>query len=171
MLQVPMEPIGYPATNPGPRSLLASNDANANTDALLWHMSRFTGYTGITNYMGGKLLTEGGALKPILRVLKDRGLVMLEDASINLTATGSIAKMQNLKYKRADTVIDADPNPASIRAALELLEGQARTTGFAIGTGSGLQITIETVRDWAKELGERDILLVPVSAAYKGRRT
>jgi uncharacterized protein len=171
MLQVPMEPIGYPASNPGPRTLLASGDAKANSDALLWHMSRFAGYTGITNYMGGKFLAEGNALKPILRILKDRGLVMLEDSSVSLTATGSIAKMESLKYKRADTIIDADPNPASIRAALELLEGQARTTGFAIGTGSGLQITIDTVRDWAKELGDRDILLVPVSAAYKGRRT
>jgi len=40
---------------------------------------------------------------------------------------------------------------------------------FAIGTGSGLDITIETVAEWAKTLHEKGILLVPVSAAYKGR--
>jgi hypothetical protein len=68
-------------------------------------------------------------------------------------------------------VIDADPSPASIRAALDMLEGEARTNGFAIGTGTGLQVTIDSVAEWSKQLQERGILLVPVSAAYKGRRT
>ena len=57
MLQLPMEPVGYPARNPGPKTLLARSGDDDNRDALLWHMSRFAGYTGITNYMGGRFLT------------------------------------------------------------------------------------------------------------------
>ena len=64
-----------------------------------------------------------------------------------------------------------------------MLHDQARNRAYAraielaapgrrvldIGTGSGLDVTIETVAEWAKTLQEKGILLVPVSAAYKGR--
>ena len=40
---------------------------------------------------------------------------------------------------------------------------------MAIGSGTGLEITIEEVTDWAKSLNDRGILLVPLSAAYRGR--
>ena len=66
-------------------------------------------------------------------------------------------------------VIDADPTPQSIAAALELLEGEASANGFAIGTGSGLEVTIDSVKPWAEKLQDKGILLVPVSAIYKGR--
>ena len=36
-------------------------------------------------------------------------------------------------------------------------------------TAEGLDVTIETVAEWAKTLQDKGILLVPVSAAYKGR--
>ena len=59
----------------------------------------------------------------------------------------------------------------AIAAALARLEKDARRNGQAIATGSGLDVTIETVAEWAKTLQEKGILLVPVSAAYKGRAT
>ena len=71
--------------------------------------------------------------------------------------------------QRASIVIDAEPTAAAIAGALETLEQEAVRNGAAIGTGSGLDITIETVAEWAKTLHEKGILLVPVSAAYKGR--
>ncbi len=43
-LQVPLEPIGYPASNPGPKTLLGDTSEAENIDALRWHMSRFAGY-------------------------------------------------------------------------------------------------------------------------------
>ena len=70
--------------------------------------------------------------------------------------------------RRAHIVIDAEPDPASIARALKQLETEAQANGFAIGTGTGLDITIDTVDEWASELEERGIVLVPVSAVYQG---
>jgi hypothetical protein len=169
LLQLPMEPLGYPANNPGPKTLLADAAAAANIEALHWHMSRFAGYTGITNYMGGHLLSTAPALKPVMMELSKRGLVYLEDASIALTVSQAVAKETRLPERRAQVVIDADPTPQSIAAALELLEGEALSHGFAIGTGSGLEVTVDSVKAWAEQLQSKGILLVPVSAMYKGR--
>jgi uncharacterized protein len=169
LLQLPMEPVGYPANNPGPKTLLADAEKAANLESLHWHMSRFAGYTGITNYMGGRLLSTPSALKPVMAEISKRGLVYLEDASTALTVSEAIAKETRLSERRAQVVIDADPTPQSIAAALELLEGEARANGFAIGTGSGLEVTVDSVKAWAEQLQKKGILLVPVSAMYKGR--
>ena len=168
-LQVPLEPIGYPANSPGPKTLEGDTTEAENLDALRWHMSRFTGYAGVVNYMGSRFLSMPKAIKPMLAELKQRGVLFLEDGSMALSATENSAKSISMPIKRAQVVIDADPNPQAIIAQLTLLEEQATGTGFAVGTGTGLDVTINTVREWAKAAAERGIILVPITAAYKGR--
>jgi uncharacterized protein len=168
-LQVPMEPIGFPANNPGPKTLVADAPDAENLNALRWHMSRFTGYAGVVNYQGSKFLSIPKALRPVFGEVKDRGLYFLEDGSMALSSTESAASITKARVQRAKVVIDADPSPEAIISALTLLEEQATGTGLAIGTGSGLEVTIDTVRDWAKAAAERGIVLVPISASFKGR--
>jgi polysaccharide deacetylase 2 family uncharacterized protein YibQ len=171
MLQVPMEPIGYPGNNPGPKTLLSDASPADNLSALRWHMSRFAGYTGITNYMGAKFLVSEPAVTPMMKEIKKRGLVYLEDATVNLTLSPKVVQQVNLPMRRAALVIDAEPTADAIAEALDRLEQEAIRNGSAIGSGSGLEVTIDTVAEWARGLQDKGILLVPVSAAYKGRAT
>jgi polysaccharide deacetylase 2 family uncharacterized protein YibQ len=171
ILQVPMEPIGYPAANPGPKTLLASADKNANLDALAWHMGRFAGYAGVMNYMGGKLLSEPQALQPILSEIRRRGLFYLDDGTAGRSMAGQVAKTVGLRLRTGHKVIDANADPQQIAAVLLELEAEARVNGAAIGTGAGLEVTIEAVAQWAKTLNDKGIILVPLSATFKGRQT
>ena len=166
---MPLEPVGFPATNPGPKTLLGDGSEAENISALRWHLSRFSGYAGVVNYMGGRFLSMPRALKPVLSELKARGIVFLEDGSLALSSTENAAKLAKTQVSRAKVVIDADPSPQSIISALTLLEEEATGTGFAVGTGSGLEVTIDTVREWAKAAAERGIILVPITASYQGR--
>lgn len=168
-LQMPLEPLGYPASNPGPKTLVGDAPEAENIDALRWHMGRFAGYSGIVNYMGGRFLSMPKALKPVFGELKSRGLLFLEDGSLALSSTEAAAKSTNLQVRRAKVVIDADPSPESIRSALALLEEEAKSSGMAIGTGSGLEVTIDVLKDWAAEAADRGIILIPVTASFKGR--
>lgn len=171
LLQLPLEPFGYPATNPGPKTLMTGAGDSANLEALLWHMSRFAGYVGITNYMGGRFLGDPQALRPVLAEMKKRGLLFLDDGTVGRSLAAETGKIVGLPVKSAAKVIDADPSAGAIEQALSELEAEARQTGFAIGTGTGLEVTIETVQEWSRALAEKGILLVPVSAAYRGRAT
>lgn len=171
LLQVPMEPLGYPGINPGPNTLLSDAHPEQNAAALKWLMSRFAGYSGITNYMGARLLGAERALAPVMKELKARGLVYLEDASVSLTISPKVVQQVKLPMQRASLTIDAEATAPAIMAALEQLEREAERNGLAIATGSGLDVTIETVAEWAKTLQEKGMILVPVSAAYKGRAT
>lgn len=169
MLQVPMEPLGYPANNPGPQTLMAESSDVANEQALHWHMTRFSGYTGLVNYMGGRFMNAPKPLRTLFAEVRQRGLYFLEDGSVQLSARSTVAKVTNAQTRRADIVLDATPTPEAITAQLELVEGQARANGYAIATGSGLEVTIDTVKQWADGARERGIVLVPVSATFKGR--
>ena len=51
LLQSPMEPITYPADNPGPHTLLTGATEADNLDALRWQMGRFVGYVGVVNHL------------------------------------------------------------------------------------------------------------------------
>jgi polysaccharide deacetylase 2 family uncharacterized protein YibQ len=168
-LQMPLEPIGYPAANPGPKTLMGDATEAENIDAMRWHMSRFAGYAGVVNYMGGRFLSMPKALKPVFTELKNRGLLFVEDGSLALSAAEAAGKAANLQVKRARIVIDADPSPQAISNALNLLEEEAKVNGVAVGTGSGLEVTIDTLKDWAKEANERGVVLIPVTASFKGR--
>lgn len=169
LLQLPLEPFGYPAANPGPKTLMALGKAEANLDALAWHMGRFAGYTGITNYMGARFLTEIQALRPVFAEMKKRGLVFLDDGTANRSMASQIGQIVGLPVRNGMKVIDQDPTEQGIEDALTALETEAREKGFAIGTGTGLQVTIDAVDQWSRSLAEKGILLVPVSAAYRGR--
>ena len=171
LLQVPMEPVGYPGNSPGPGTLLSDATPEQNLASLKWLMSRFAGYSGITNYMGARLLGAEDALRPVMKEVTARGLVYLEDASVSMTLSPKVAQDLRLPLQRAGMVIDANPTAPAIAAALAKLEKEAARNGSAIATGSGLDVTIETVAEWANTLQERGILLGPVSAAYKGRAT
>ena len=169
ILQIPMEPVGYPQTNPGPRTLTTEAGDAANLDSLQWHMGRFAGYAGVMNYMGGKFLGDAHALRPVLAELKTRGLLFVGDGTTLNSKAGETADAAGLPAREAEIVIDVDPTPQAIGRALAELEARAKRDGFAIGTGAGLAVTIDAVSEWARQLNDRGILLVPVTAAFKSR--
>jgi polysaccharide deacetylase 2 family uncharacterized protein YibQ len=101
--------------------------------------------------------------------MRDRGLVFLEDGGPGLSEAAMTASATGLKMSRADVVIDASMDAAGISAQLDRLEELARSNGVAIGTGSGLEITIDMLSQWAEGLQDKGIILVPVSATFRGR--
>lgn len=168
-LQLPMEPFGYPSIDPGPRTLLTSVTAQQNIDSLHWHLSRFSGYAGVTNYLGAQFAASEKAFGPVLQELGKRGLVYVDDGSKGLSRATGLAGKFGLTARSATITLDGD-SPEAIAAALQRLEAAARQNGFAIGTGAGLPTTIKVIEQWHRSLGGRQIQLVPVTAAFASRR-
>jgi len=166
-VQLPMEPFGYPSIDPGPKTLLTSVSPDQNIDSLYWLLSRFTGYAGVTNYLGAQFASNDKAMTPVLKELGKRGLVYIDDGSKGLSQVTRLARSQGLDARSA--VINLDEG--SPEAALQQLEALARQNGFAIATGSGLPGTIEAINQWSQGLAGREIILVPVSAAFSARRS
>jgi polysaccharide deacetylase 2 family uncharacterized protein YibQ len=165
VLQVPMEPLDYPDSDPGPKTLLTSLAPDQNIDRLHWLMSRFQGYVGISNYMGGRFTASEQAIGPVLRETAQRGLLYLDDGSSPRSVAGQIAGANNVAFAKAEIVIDSLPMAADIDKALARLEAMARERGTAVGIASALPITIERIAQWSRSAQSRGITLVPISGA------
>lgn len=166
MLQVPMEPFDYPDNDPGPHTLTARARGEENLDKLHWAMARFTGYTGVMNFMGAKLTADGAALSPILREVGSRGLAFLDDGSSSRSVAGAVAASLRVPAARGDVILDGVPQPEAIDKELARLEEMARRRGLAIATASALPLTVDRIARWARSLEAKNIQLVPASVAF-----
>lgn len=170
LLQAPMEPFDYPDNDPGPQTLVSSLPPEQNVDRLQWVMSRFAGYVGIINFMGGRFTSNDTAMAPVMREIASRGLLFVDDGSSGRTIAPQAAADAGVSAARADVVIDAAQRAAEIDAALGRLEKIAKEKGSAVGYGAALPVTVERIQRWARGAEARGVTLVPVSALVSSPR-
>lgn len=163
MLHMPMEPFDFPANDPGPQTLLSALPADQNLDRLQWAMTRFSGFTGLTNYMGAKFATSDEGLKGLFTELKRRGLTYVEDGAAARSRASDVARQTGIGFARGAITLDAVPTQQRIDEALSALENEAEHKGSALGIASALPISIERLARWAKAIERKGFVLVPVS--------
>jgi polysaccharide deacetylase 2 family uncharacterized protein YibQ len=159
LLDLPMEPLDYPASDPGPRTLLVRNSTEENLKRLDWLLARATGYVAVAG--SGARFAASERASPVLDVLARRGLAVVELGQPNLKATAAAV---GLPYASAPTAIDADPSVLSINHALAALEVEALQKGSAVGVAQGYPVSLERLRRWAATLGGKGLVLAPISA-------
>ncbi|HRL07547.1 MAG TPA: divergent polysaccharide deacetylase family protein, partial [Brevundimonas diminuta] len=107
MIELPMEPTGYPDNDPGPYTLLSSGGADDVAVKLDWLLARATGYFGVTNYLGDRFATSDEGVSALMTNLRQRGLAFLDDGSMR-RRPGAFARAS------ADRVVDEEQTPAAI---------------------------------------------------------
>ncbi|HVW56252.1 MAG TPA: divergent polysaccharide deacetylase family protein [Rhizobiaceae bacterium] len=164
VMQVPLEPYDYPSVNPGRNTLTVEASPEQNLRDLHWALSRITNYTGVMNYMGARFVTDEEAMTPVMQDLSRRGLLYLDDGTSARSVAPELALKDGIPFAVCDTTIDTVRDPGEIIKKLDQLEATARAKGFAIGTGSAFQVTVDTVASWVNEAAKRGIEIVPISA-------
>lgn len=160
LLETPMEPNDYPANDPGPYTLIATNRPDETVRKLEWLMSRATGYFGLTNYLGSKFLDSDPAMATFTTALKARGLAFVDD--------GAAARRGGpIPRASAERGIDDDLSAEAIEGQLRALESGASARGQSLGVGFAYPVTISQVRNWAGGLNARGVQLAPASAIAK----
>lgn len=163
LLQAPMEPFDYPENNPGPHTLLAGAE-DGGRDDLHWLMSRFTGYVGVMNYLGGRYMADARALAGTLTEIGQRGLFFLDDGGARQSLVSTLAPQLATPYAVVDVSIDARGTPQLIEAALAQLEARAREKGAAIGFVDAAPAVLPRIARFAREIEARGVALAPLTA-------
>lgn len=157
MIEIPMEPTGYPANDPGPYTLLASAEPAEIEARLNWLLSRATGYFGVTNYLGDRFVGSEAGMSAFTGLLRQRGIAFLDDGSMS-RSRGAWARAS------ANRIIDEQQSPAAIVGQLNALEALAKARGQAMGSGFSYPVTVEAVARWTAGLDARGLQLAPASA-------
>ena len=164
LLELPMEPYDFPDSDPGPHTLRAGVGEESNTQRLTWSLTRFTGYAGVTNLLGGRFLGDPDSLEPVMTFLARRGLFFFDSGPATRSAAPDVAQRLDAPYVQSSTTIDTIQTAMEIDQRLSELETRARLNGSASGVGFLYPVTVERVAEWAKGLPGRGFVLVPASA-------
>lgn len=164
LLELPMEPFGYPQNDPGPHTLLTSADKAENISRLEWLMSRFTGYAGVMNYQGARFTTSPSALKPVLAALEARGLLYVDNGASARSLAPGLARDIGLPALQANRIVDPVQNPEVIATSLDMLEDASQQSGEALGVASGFPVTVDALAQWTAALKQDGFVLVPATA-------
>ncbi|MEZ6028692.1 MAG: divergent polysaccharide deacetylase family protein [Hyphomonadaceae bacterium] len=165
LLELPMEAYDYPNVDTGPLTLVTTAKAEENVRRLNVLLGKASGYFGVTNYQGAKFATDGAAAAPVMKALKDRGLVFVHDGGAARSALPQTANQTGLDFTVADRIVDSELTADSIDRQLLALEALAIQNGSAIGVGFAYPVTIEQFRLWAEGLKAKGYQLAPASAA------
>lgn len=162
LLEAPMEPVDYPANDPGPYTLLAAARPEDTARKLEWLLSRATGYFGVTNYLGSRFLNNDAAMNSFSGALGRRGVAFIDDGQGRRRGGG-------VMRASADRLIDEQLSAEAIDRQLAALEANAFKSGQALGSGFAYPVTLAAINRWTQTLGARGLQLAPASATMARR--
>jgi polysaccharide deacetylase 2 family uncharacterized protein YibQ len=164
LLEVPMESYDFPDSDLGPHTLRSGAADDVNTQRLVWAMTRFSGYAGVTNLLGGRFLSDPVSLEPVMGYLARRGLFFYDNGASSRSAVPDVAPRVGIPFVQGQSTIDTIQTAMEVDHRLAALEESARATGSAAASGFLYPVTVERVAHWAQGLSARGFVLVPASA-------
>jgi polysaccharide deacetylase 2 family uncharacterized protein YibQ len=114
--------------------------------------------------MGSRFTANSKAVKPIVRNLHDRGLMVFDGRTSRYSLFAKEAKRIGMPRVINTRYIDNEVTKSYIEKRLKELENTARTYGSSVGIMNTYPISIRMVDEWAATLKEKGFQLVPVTA-------
>jgi polysaccharide deacetylase 2 family uncharacterized protein YibQ len=136
MLHFPMEPQGYPETNPGPNPILVGMEEAEIEARLIAALGTLTNVSGLNNHMGSAATSDPATMRSLMNVIKETDLFFVDSLTSVRSAAYAEAVRANIPAARNRIFLDYDnENEGAIARNLARLVDSARSAGFAVGIG------------------------------------
>jgi len=162
MLHLPMEPMNYPAINPGDGVLLVSMDRNMILDTLNKDLNQIPFVAGVNNHMGSRFTKDEKKMAIVLKELKRKGLYYIDSRTSCETVAFNVAKKMDLRTASRDIFLDNHLSENALKIQMERLLSVARHKGSAIGIGHPHKKTIDLLKNFQTTLNN-EVEVVPAS--------
>jgi len=164
LMDIPMEPLGFPKNDPGRATLLTSSNEVENLNRLEHVMKKAGGYVGLLGTLGTKFMLHSETFLPVLKTIKQRGLIYVDSRSTSRSLGPELASSIQLPRAFNNIFIDKEPSNQKIKDKLDELEKIALKKRFAVGIAQPFPLTIEILSQWAEKLKTKQISLAPITA-------
>ena len=155
LLHLPMEPLGYPRTNPGPGALLLSMSATDIRQIIDNDFKEFNFVLGANNHMGSRFTENREKMTVVLELLKKRNLFFLDSLTTAQSVIPSLAEDLGVKYLQRNIFLDNEIAEGPIRQQLEKLIQLAQARGFAVGSGHPYPLLLQVLREQLPSIKSR----------------
>lgn len=163
LLDLPMEPYGYPRLDPGPGALLMSMPHDEIRRLVTRYVDGLPGVVGVTNYMGSRLTEDRARMRAVLEVLVARRLFLVDAYASNLSVAYDEAKNVGVRAGRRHRRVDASLGEAGERASWDEIAAWAERRGEAIVFAPAEPLTARLLREYVSRWEARGVRVVPVS--------
>ncbi len=162
MLHLPMEPRGYPDSDPGRGAIyteMASDEIRGRTAD---NIAAVPYVSGVNNHMGSRATADPRVVNDVLAVVEDRGLYFVDSRTTAETVVFSTARQLDIPTAERTVFLDneEDADVASCMLRLGELIRVARLRGSAVGIGHPRATTLEAIRRMAGEFSRHGVELV-----------
>lgn len=162
LLHLPMEPLEYPAVDPGPGALLSGMETDEMLAVLESDLASVPYAQGVNNHMGSRLSREETVLNPLFTALKARGLFFVDSVTAPGPQARAAARMLRLPFAQRDVFLDHEQTREFVEKQMDRLVALAQKNGHAIGIGHPHEVTYEVLRERLPELADTAVIS-PVS--------
>lgn len=166
LLHIPMEPEGYPGTDPGEGALLLAHTVPEIRSLVTDAAAEVPHAVGANNHMGSALTKDRLRMRAVMWALDRLGLFYVdsmttpESVGFLEAERASVPSARNSMF--IDTLLD-EYGHADIATRLSDLEAVARDRGSAIGIGHPTPETLLELAALLPDLESRGVQLVSVS--------
>lgn len=164
MLHLPMQPMGYPGTNPGPNALMVGMRKDAIAALVDAALGKLPNVTGLNNHMGSAATGDARTMHELMQVLAERDLFFVDSLTTSRSVAYDEARKAGLPALKNRIFLDYEHEDADrIAANLAALVRSARSTGFAVGIGHPHRQTAEVLARELPRLQKEGVRFVTIS--------
>ena len=164
MLHLPMEPKGYPETDPGKWGLLTNMQEEEILRNLNMNFEILPHIKGVNNHMGSSFTEYAEGMKVVLKEIKKRGLFFVDSRTSYRSKAFLIAREMGIKSAERSVFIDNVQTKEAISLQIAEAVKVAKEKGEAIAIGHPSRATISTLAEIAPSLHDEGVELVFASA-------
>jgi len=134
LLHMPMQPVDYPATNPGKNALLISMTQEQIKASVQSALQSLPGVIGVNNHMGSLFTTRPELMRPVLEQIYQQGLFFLDSRTSKDDISYTLAREMGVKACERGLFLDnLRDEDAIARKLVELCENARNgKSGIAI---------------------------------------
>lgn len=163
MIHMPMEPQGYPRTNPGADALLLGQSNEEIRALVRVYRQRVPYAVGGNNHMGSRFTESREKMAVVLEELRRAGLFFVDSRTSNHSVAYETARELGVPTVRRDIFLDNVRTVSAIRGEIRRMAGMAKKTGEALAICHPYPETFAALRAEADYLRAQGISVVPAS--------
>jgi polysaccharide deacetylase 2 family uncharacterized protein YibQ len=164
MLHIPMEPINYPAVNPGSDALFVGMPRETVQQKVRRFIQQVPHVVGANNHMGSRYTEVQPGMSAVLDVLRSKQLFFVDSRTSARSVAAGAARQAGVSFAARDVFLDNVRDVEAIAKEVRKLAGLARRKGQAVGICHPYPQTIAALRREAEVLRSQGVEVVPASS-------
>lgn len=167
MVHLPMEPIDYPARDPGPNAIFSDFAPERIATLTQQALAGVPHAQGMNNHMGSRLTQDTNAMRVILQTVKQQGFFFVDSVTTPLSVAFAQAQSVGIASGRNALFLDPLEAEEEVVKRLYLLATRARQEGTVIGIGHAKPGTLRALQRVLPDLKAQGFVFILAADAVR----